>query len=193
MTAALEVAASGKPRRHVITGGPNSGKDNLIDAVHAACIPCMTEEPGREIYRRHRERLDRHLLREDRRRYSLEVLSAFIAEYTAHTHGIRFYNRGIPDSYGWEGLFGLKPTTDLEEATRTYRYDAIFILDPLDTFEDPDDIAWANHETRRAHELIVQGYYDAGYEPIFVQPDPATARLDFICANLNLPTPSLRA
>ena len=70
---------------------------------------------------------------------------------------------GTPDGYGWEGFFGLKPTPQLEEATRHYRYDAIFVLDPLDTFEDPDDIVWAkDREIRRVHELIVQGYYDAG-------------------------------
>lgn len=191
LAAALREAADGAPRRCVITGGPSSGKDDLIAAVHAADLPCMVEEPGREIYRRHRERLGRHLLREDRRDYSLEVLAAFIAEYRAHTRGIRFYNRGIPDGYGWEGFFGLKPTTELEEATRTYRYDAVFVLDPLDNFEDPDDIVWAkDREIRRVHELIVQGYYDAGYEPVFVAPDAPTARLDFICANLRLPKPS---
>ena len=115
LAAALE--ASGDPRRYVITGGPSSGKDDLIEAVHAAGIPCMVDEPGREIYRKHRERLGRHLRKEDRREYSLEVLEAFITEYTAHTNGIRFYNRGIPDGYGWEGFFGLKPTPQLEEAT----------------------------------------------------------------------------
>jgi predicted ATPase len=151
----------------------------------------MVEEPGREIYRRHRERLGRHLRKEDRRAYSLEVLEAFIAEYSAHRHGVRFYNRGIPDGYGWEGFFGLRPTPQLEEATRRHRYDAVFVLDPLDTFEDPDDIVWAkDREIRRVHELIVQGYYDAGYEPVFVAPDSASARLDFICANLRLPKPS---
>ena len=190
LTAALEAAAGGAPRRYVITGGPSSGKDDLIASIHAAGIPCMVEEPGREIYRKHRERLGRHLRREDRREYSLEVLAAFIAEYTTHTDGIRFYNRGIPDGYGWEGFFGLPPAPQLEEATRLYRYDAIFVLDPLDTFEEPDDIVWAkDREIRRVHELVVQGYYDAGYEPVFVAPDSATARLDFVCANLRLPKP----
>jgi predicted ATPase len=190
LTAALK-AAGAEPRRYVITGGPSSGKDDLIGAIHEAGIPCMVEEPGREIYRRHRERLGRHLLREDRREYSLEVLETFIAEYTAHTSGIRFYNRGIPDGYGWEGFFGLPPAPELEDATRRYRYDAIFVLDPLDRFEDPDDIVWARErEIRRVHELIVQGYYDAGYEPVFVEPNSATARLDFICSNLRLPKPS---
>src|SRR2546423_1323318 len=124
MAAALEAASGGEPRRYVITGGPSSGKDDLIAAIHAVGIPCMTEEPGREIYRKHRARLGRHLRREDRREYSLEVLDAFIAEYVGHTRGIRFYNRGIPDGYGWEGFFGLKPTSQLEEATQKYRYDA---------------------------------------------------------------------
>ncbi|WP_405085967.1 AAA family ATPase [Microbispora sp. NBC_01389] len=191
LAAALEAAAGDNPRRYVITGGPSSGKDDLLAAVHAAGIPCMVDEPGREIYRKHRERLGRHLRREDRREYSLEVLEAFIAEYTGHKRGIRFYNRGIPDGYGWEAFFGLRPTQALEEATRLYRYDAIFVLDSLDTFEDPDDIVWAkDRELRRVHELIVQGYYDAGYQPVFVPADSATARLDFICANLRLPKPS---
>lgn len=191
LAAALAAAAGEDPRRYVITGGPSSGKDDLIAAVHAAGIPCMKEEPGRDIYRKHRERLGRHLRKEDRRAYSLEVLEAFIAEYIDHERGIRFYNRGIPDGYGWEGFFGLKPAPQLEDATRRYRYDAIFVLDPLDTFEDPDDIVWAkDREIRRVHELIVQGYYDAGYEPVFVAPDSADARLDFICANLRLPKPS---
>lgn len=188
---ALAAAAVDAPRRYVVTGGPSSGKDDLIEAVHAAGLPCMKDEPGREIYRKHRERLGRHLRKEDRRAYSLEVLEAFIAEYTDHRQGIRFYNRGIPDGYGWEGFFGLEPAPQLEDATRRYRYDVIFVLDPLDTFEDPDDIVWAkDREIRRVHELIVQGYYDAGYEPVFVAPDSASARLDFICANLRLPRPS---
>lgn len=190
LTAALDAAAAGDPRRHVVTGGPSSGKDDLIAAMHIAGIPCMQDEPGREIYRKHRERLGRHLRREDRHEYSLEVLDAFVAEYTAHKHGIRFYNRGIPDGYGWDAFFGLGPTARLEHASRTYRYDTIFVLDPLDTFEEPDDIVWAkDREIRRVHELIVQGYYDAGYEPVFVAPDSAAARLDFICANLRLPKP----
>jgi len=191
LAAAVDAASGGDPRRYVITGGPSSGKDDLIAAVHAAGIPCMVNEPGREIYRKHRERLGRHLRPEDRREYSLEVLEAFIAEYISHQHGMRFYNRGVPDGYGWEAFFGLRPTAALEDATQLYRYDAIFVLDPLDTFEDPDDIVWAkDREIRRVHELIVQGYYDAGYEPVFVAPDSAAARLDFICANLRLPKPS---
>lgn len=191
LPAALASAAAGEPRRYVITGGPSSGKDDLITTIKDVGIPCMRDEPGREIYRKHRERLGRHLRREDRQEYSLEVLEAFIAEYAAHKHGIRLYNRGIPDGYGWDAFFGLGPTPQLERASRLYRYDAVFILDPLDTFEDPDDIVWAkDREIRRVHELIVQGYYDAGYEPVFVPPNSAAARVDFICANLRLPKPN---
>jgi predicted ATPase len=191
LSEALAAVAMADPRRYVITGGPSSGKDDLIEAILAAGIPCMEAEPGREIYRKHRERLGRHLRREDRHEYSLEVLQAFIGEYIAHKHGVRFYNRGIPDGYGWDTFFGLGPTPQLEEASRLYRYDAVFVLDPLDTLEDPDDIVWAkDREIRRVHELIVQGYYDAGYEPVFVAVDSASERLDFLCTNLRLPKPS---
>lgn len=44
----------------------------------------MEAEPGREIYRRHRERLGRHLLREDRSDYSLEDGAVFTAVCLDH-------------------------------------------------------------------------------------------------------------
>ena len=190
LAAAIEAAKGHPPRRFVITGGPSAGKDDVIAELIKHDIPCMETEPGREIYRKHRQRLGRHLRTEDRREYAAEVLEAFIAEYEAQKSGFRFYNRGIPDSYGWERFFGLSPTPQLEEANRIYRYDTVFVLDPLDSFEDPDDIVWAKErEIRRVHELIVQGYYDAGYEPTFVPAESAEHRVDFILTNVRIPKP----
>lgn len=182
---------TGPPVRYVITGGPSAGKEAVIETILKVDLPCSTDEAAREIYRRHRARLGRHLRREDRRAYSREVLEAFIAEFSAHVQGIRFYNRGIPDGYGWDRFFGLDPYPELEDANQRYRYDAVLVLDPLDTFEDEHDVAWAqDREIRRVHELIVQGYYDAGYSPIFIPADSPEERLDFICANLRLPRPT---
>jgi len=180
---------TGRPRRFVITGGPSAGKEAIIDELHHRAIPATDGEPAREIYREHRERLGRHLQVGDRREYSREVLSAFVEEYTEHKHGLRFFNRGIPDGYGWDAFFGLGPYPELEEATRVYRYDGVFILDPLDDFESEDDLVFAkDREIRRVHELIVQGYYDAGYRPIFIPADDPSRRIDQILANVSAPT-----
>lgn len=182
----------GPVRRYVITGGPSAGKEAVVEAVIKAGLPCSADEAARNIYKAHRARLGRHLQREDRRAYSREVLEAFVAEYTAHTAGVRFYNRGIPDGYGWDRFFGLEPYPELEEANRAYRYDAVLVLDPLDRFEDEQDVVWAKErEIRRVHELIVQGYFDAGYSPVFVPADDPESRLDFICANLRLARPTI--
>jgi predicted ATPase len=181
----------GPVRRYVLTGGPSAGKEAVIEAIIKAGLPCSAEEAARNIYKAHRARPGRHLQVGDRRAYSREVLAAFVAEYTAHTAGVRFYNRGIPDGYGWDRFFGLEPYPELEEANRAYRYDTVLVLDPLDRFEDEQDVVWAKErEIRRVHELIVQGYYDAGYSPVFVPADDAESRLDLICANLRLARPS---
>lgn len=181
-------STTGPARRYVITGGPSAGKEAVFEVIAAAGIPATDGEPAREIYRAHRARLGRHLEVGDRRDYSREVLRAFVDEYCAHKTGLRLYNRGIPDGYGWDRFFGLSPYPELEEATRIYRYDAVFVLDPLSSFEDESDVVFAkDREISRVHELIVQGYYDAGYEPIFVPADAAPGRLDFIRANLRLP------
>ncbi|MGW0801619.1 AAA family ATPase [Nonomuraea sp. NPDC002799] len=176
------------PRRYVVTGGPSAGKEAIFTELAARGIPHTEGEPAREIYRKHRDRLGRHLQVGDRRAYSRDVLEAFVAEYCDHTAGLRFYNRGIPDGYGWDAFFGLGPYTELEQAARVYRYDAVFILDALDDFNSADDLVWAKErEIRRVHELIIQGYYDAGYRPIFVPADDAGRRVDFILAQLPVP------
>lgn len=174
------------PYRYVITGGPSVGKQAVFDTLQRRGYSCTKGEPARDIYRRFKQKLGRHLKVGDRRDYSAEVLRAFIDEYCQHTSGIRFYNRGIPDGFGWDRFFGLSPSAELDAATRTYRYDEILILDPLDTFQDELDVVWAkDRELRRVHELIIQGYYDAGYEPIFVPADAPDVRADFILSNIS--------
>lgn len=180
--------ATPTPQRYVITGGPSVGKEGVFTCLRERGLPCSEGEIAREVYRAHRERLGRHLQVGDRREYSREVLTAFIAEYSNHKRGTRFYNRGIPDGYGWDGFFGLSPYVELEEASRAYRYDQVFVLDPLDDFAGADDLVWARErEITRVHQLIIQGYYDAGYQPVFVAADDAAARVDFILANLPAP------
>lgn len=177
------------PRRYVITGGPSAGKEAVFTELAERHVPHTEGEPARDIYRRHRDRLGRHLQVGDRRAYSRDVLEAFVSEYCDHKNGLRFYNRGIPDGYGWDSFFGLGPYAELEEASRVYRYDAVFILDALDDFNSADDLVWAKErEIRRVHELIIQGYYDAGYRPIFVPADDPMRRADFILSQIPLPT-----
>lgn len=175
-------------QRYVITGGPSAGKEAVFDELQARGLSITAGEPAREIYRKHRERLGRHLQVGDRREYSKEVLEAFIAEYCDHKDGAHFYNRGIPDGFGWDRSFGLGPYPELEEATRLYRYDGVFVLDALDDFNSEDDLVWAKErEILRVHQLIIQGYYDAGYQPIFVPANDAAARVEFILANIPVP------
>jgi predicted ATPase len=174
------------PHRYVITGGPSVGKQPVLDVLQKWGYPCTKGEPAREIYRSFKERLGRHLKVGDRREYSAEVLRAFISEYCDHKSGVYFYNRGIPDGFGWDRFFGLGPSPDLDSAARTYRYDKVLILDPLDAFQDELDVVWAkDRELRRVHELIIQGYYDAGYEPVFVPADAPEIRAEFILSNIS--------
>lgn len=173
------------PKRYVITGGPSVGKAEVFDELSSRGYPCSEGEIARAIYRDHKERLGRHLRAGDRREYSDEVLDAFVTEFISHKSGIYFYNRGIPDGYGWERFFGLEPSERLAEAIRAYRYDRVFILDPLTKFEDEQDVVWTSErESARVHQLIVQGYIDSGYEPIFVPVDFVNRRVKFILANL---------
>ena len=65
----------------------------------------------------------------------------------------------------------------------------MLVLDPLDTFAGEDDLVFAqDREIRRVHELIVQGFFDTGYRPIFIPADDPAKRVDQILANVSAPT-----
>lgn len=172
-------------KRIVITGGPLVGKRLVFDELKKLGHQCSKGEIAREIYRIHKERLGRHLQVGDRREYGLDVLNVLVKEYTEHKHGIYFYNRAIPDGIGWERFFRLEPTQELLQAIRAYRYDTVFVLDPIEKFEDEADVIWTNlREGARVHQLIIQGYIDAGYNPIFVPTDFVEKRINFILSNI---------
>ena len=84
-----------EPQRCVVTGGPSVGKQAVFEVLQSRGFACTEGEPAREIYRKFKDQLGRHLKVGDRREYSSEVLAAFIEEYCAHKNNLRFYNRGI--------------------------------------------------------------------------------------------------
>ncbi len=174
-----------KLKRVVITGGPLIEKRQLFDELLKQGYQCSTGDTAKEIYQEHKERLGRHLLVGDRREYGLDVMNALVKEYTTHKNGLYFYNRAIPDGIGWEGFFSLEPTTEMLKTIRAYRYDVVFILDPVEKFEDEADVVWADLRAgQRVHQLIIQGYVDSGYKPIFVPNDFVSKRVNFILSNI---------
>lgn len=176
---------STKPRRYVITGGPGVGKSLVFEQLRSSGFQCSKGEIARDIYREFKQRLGRHLEAGDRREYSLRVLEAFVDEYCNHKSGLYFFNRGIPDGIGWDRVFGLDASQELMNAVRAYKYDGVFILDPIESFEDETDVVWTSErEAQRVHQLIIQGYIDVGYDPVYVPHDFVERRSQFILSNL---------
>jgi predicted ATPase len=174
-----------KLKRVVITGGPLIEKRQLFDELIKQGYQCSTDDIAKEIYQEHKNKLGRHLLAGDRREYGLDVMNALIKEYTSHKNGLYFYNRAIPDGIGWERYFSLEPTHEIWQAIRAYRYDVVFILDPVEKFEDEADVVWADLRAgQRVQQLIIQGYVDANYKPIYVPTDFVSKRVNFILSNI---------
>ncbi|RKY12556.1 MAG: hypothetical protein DRP65_00855 [Planctomycetota bacterium] len=176
---------SNKLGRYVVTGGPGVGKSLVFQELRRRGYNCSEGEIARDLYRDFKKKLGRHLEVGDRREYSRMVLGAFIKEYCNHKKGAYFYNRGIPDGAGWDRFFKLSVSDELNEAMHAYKYDGIFVLDPIANFEDETDVVWTSErDGQRVHQLIVQGYVDVGYDPIFVPMDFVENRVNFILSNL---------
>lgn len=180
-----EGSAKTTAKKYVITGGPAIGKTEVVKELRARGHKTSTREIARDIYHEFRTALGHHLTVNERQPYSATVLKEKVREYALHMAVDFFFDRGIPDGIGWDWFFGLEPPIDLLDAVATYRYDRVFILDPLHKYEQEDDEVWAKErEAQRVHQLIIQGYVDSGYEPIFVPLMPVDRRVDFILQNV---------
>jgi hypothetical protein len=97
------------------------------------------------------------------------------------TAASRTATAGTPSSawlltQSWNRLPGSTATTPCSSWTR------------LGDFASEDDLVFAkDREIRRVHELIIQGYYDAGYRPVFVPADEPGRRVAFMLAQLPVP------
>ena len=168
---------------YVITGGPGCGKTTLIDELCRRGYDHVPEA-ARAIIRQQVNTHGDALPWMDTRKYSDMMLSWSVRDFTMRTGSDRlcFFDRGIPDTYGYEILMGFDGNPLLEQALNHYRYNPkVFILPPwkeiyLTDTERKQDF----QEALRTYRVIKDAYKRSGYRLVEIPPAPVSIRADMV-------------
>ena len=168
---------------YVITGGPGSGKTSLLEALKRRGCLCVAEVARRII----REQM---LLGGDAlpwgntRLYTEWMLEGSVQDFVAEGEatGIRFFDRGIPDTLAYAALIGEELTQEQLETGVRFKYNRlVFILPPWKEIYGTDAERKQDFiEAVETYKQLVCQYERLGYELVEVPLASVESRADFV-------------
>lgn len=97
---------------------------------------------------------------------------------------IALLDRGVIDGLGYCSEGKIQPPQELEAAVKNAKYEKVFILDPLEIYQNTEIRREDREKTARLHAEIEKAYRVAGYNPIRVPVMPKEQRLEYILTQL---------
>ncbi len=172
----------------VITGAPSSGKTSVIDELSKRGYPIQTEV-ARELI----EECLRHgmTLAEIRGADYVQEMQRKILRFKLAREAaldekkLVFSDRGTPDSIVYFKLAGVDAKQAIE-ASHTYHYRAVFMLDRLPLVQDGVRTE-SDGQAEKIGAQIASAYTALGYELVAVPVLPIPDRVDFILQKLGMP------
>lgn len=171
-------------KKYVLTGGPCTGKTTTLNFLGKRGFQTLPEVP--RIIIDHQLSINGNILPwKEFRSFQKEVLLKQIEfESKLQNASIAFLDRGIPDQLAYYRLHKVEPWDFLVETARKVRYDGVFLLDMLPTYET-DSARKEDPETaKKIHSLINESYSDLGYDVVSVPPLSVEERIELILSNV---------
>ena len=181
-------------RLHVITGGPDSGKTSLIDALAAAGI-ATSPEVGRAVIREELAAGGTVLPWDDERLFAEKMV---VREVAAHAAALArgetvVLDRAVPDVVGFLRASGCPVPAAIDRAARQHRYNARVFLAPFwaDIYtHDPERRQSAEH-ARVIEAVMRDAYAGYGYRLLELPRVPVAERVAFVLRALGSPAARL--
>ncbi|MDR1501302.1 MAG: AAA family ATPase [Prevotella sp.] len=172
---------------YIITGGPGAGKTTLLNELQKNGYNCVPET-ARNIIKEQVGAGGHALPWDDTRVYSDLMLSRSVQDFInlKDREDIYFFDRGIPDTYGYEVLMGFDIGNVLKNAVEQYRYNPlVFILPPWREIYETDSERKQDFRTAiDTYKVMTEAYKDLGYIPVEVPLLPVSERVDFVIREL---------
>lgn len=172
-----------KPNYYIITGGPGVGKTTLIDALRRKGYHCVPEV-AREIIKEQIENNGNALPWKDTSLYSGLMLQKSVEDFITlpEKDEIYFFDRGIPDTYGYNKLIGLPIDDNLQYATGNYRYNPIVFILPAWTeiYHTDNERKQSLEEAIATYHAMKAAYIELGYHPVDVPKTTVEERCKYV-------------
>jgi predicted ATPase len=170
-------------RRYIVTGGPGSGKSTLVAMLEARGHRCYPEV-SRELIRREARRPNGVMPWTDLENFARLAFAEMLHQ---HNHAEEsgktcFFDRGIPDIFGYLRKSGLDIPPNYLEAHEACRYERmVFILPPWpEIYVNDSERPQSLEEAEVLHHAIREVYESLGYDLIEVPRITVEARCEFI-------------
>ena len=173
--------------KYIITGGPGSGKTNLLGALKYLNYNCSAEA-SRQLIIQETEKKSACLPWLNLECFAEKVLDKMISLYNATTgNRLTFYDRGIPDIIAYLEVAGLPVTGNYFKALQTYPYNKnVFILPPWQEIYVNDSERWQTYkEAEQLYWGIMKTYTAFGFNLIEVPRLSVDERVEFVLNNIN--------
>ncbi len=169
--------------RYIITGGPGSGKSTLLEALQNEGYRCY-REVSRELIREQLSSSDGVLPWKNLPAFAR---LAFDAMKRQHEHaigreGICFFDRGIPDVFGYLEASGYPVETEYLEAHARCRYSkTVFVLPPWsEIFVNDRERPQTYRQSVALYYALCKVYERLGYERCEVPKTAVRDRVAFL-------------
>ena len=171
-------------KKHVITGGPCSGKTTTVEALRRRGFGIIEEASRKIIEEQVKNGGD---LVPWKRLADFNVAVTHIQkEFESRvSDGVYFLDRGVIDNFAYCELGGIEPPSELSDVARKTKYNKIFLLLPLGFMEKDSARRESREDAEKLTKLIEKAYMFHGYKVIAVPPVSVEERVEFILKEIN--------
>lgn len=178
-----------KPQKHLLIGGPSTGKSSVLDALSSAGFHCF-EEVSRDVTLQARKLGIEHLFLNDPLRFSEMLLEGRIRQFkdaeslpTRHV----FIDRGIPDVTAYMDHFNEDYPIKFKKANFSYVYDKVFLFPIWNDIYTQDNERFEDLELAKGlQDALINTYRELGYDLIEIPKANVDVRAEFILNHLDL-------
>lgn len=171
-------------RKFVLTGGPCAGKTTTLDGLMTRGFQIVPEMARAVI--EHQQSTGGHILPwKNFELFQREIMLRQLDRERALAPGkTAFVDRGLPDQLAYFRLYDMPMVADIEDAARRSRYDGVFLLDMLPSYERDSTRTETPEDAARVHRFIEESYAGLGYDVVRVPAMTVEERIEFILSKV---------
>jgi len=173
-------------RWYVITGGPSTGKTSLLAELNRLGHHTIPEAARTVIDQAIARGLTVQQLRADEKSFQEEVTR--LKEQTEAHHDPKtstFFDRGMHDTLAYLRHYGFTVEQWVKELAQNSRYQKVFLLEPLPTYEQDYARTENSDFVTNVHQLLHDTYAEYDMVPVPVRAASLQERVGIILDHIN--------